>query len=103
MQGPGRLLGCMDTGDDATRGPRDTPDAHNTYNPWTIVNLVFHHLTDEGHHPVLGETGDPGKPAADLLRALGVTPAWESRPHVVTNVSDDLARLREAFEADHGQ
>ncbi len=89
----------MDTGDDATHGPHDSADAADTYNPWTIVNLVFHHLADEGLHPVLGESGDPGKPAADLLRALGLTPAWESRPHVVTSVTDELAQLRAAFEA----
>jgi hypothetical protein len=85
MQSPRRLLGCMET-----------------YNPWSIVNLVFRHLADEGLHPVLGETGDPGRCATELLRALGITPAFESRPHVVTGVSDELARLREAFEAEHG-
>ena len=49
----------------------------------------------------LGESGDPGRPAADLLRALGIVPAFESRPHVVTGVSAELARLREAFEAEN--
>ena len=72
-----------------------------TYNPWSIVNLVFRELAAEGLHPVLGESGDPGKPAADLLRALGIAPAFESRPHVVTGVSAELARLREAFEAEN--
>ena len=48
-----------------------------TYNPWTVVNLVFHHLADQGLHPVLGEAGDPGAPAADLLRAFGIRPAAE--------------------------
>jgi hypothetical protein len=93
----------MDTSDDAARGPRDAPDTQDTYNPWSIVNLVFRHLADEGLYPILGESGDPGKPAADLLRALGITPAFESRPHVVTGVSDELARLREAFEARNQQ
>ena len=50
---------------------------------------------------MLGESGDPGKPAAELLRALGIVPAFESRPHVVTGVSAELARLREAFEAEN--
>ena len=27
-----------------------------TFNPWTVVNLVFHHLADHGLHPVLGES-----------------------------------------------
>ena len=31
-----------------------------TYNPWSIVNLVFRHLADEGLHPVLGD-GRPGR------------------------------------------
>ncbi len=33
-----------------------TPDAE-TYNPWSVVNLVFHHLADQGLHPILGERG----------------------------------------------
>ena len=49
----------------------------DTYNPWSIVNLVFHHLADEGLHPTLGDSGDPGAPAAALLRALGIQPAAE--------------------------
>jgi hypothetical protein len=93
MQWSRRLLGFMDTHADPEHAPAET------YNPWSIVNLVFQHLAAEGLHPVLGESGDPGKPAAELLRALGITPAFESRPHVVTGVSDELARLREAFEA----
>ena len=72
-----------------------------TYNPWSIVNLVFRHLAAEGLHPVLGESGDPGQPAAALLRALGITPAAEGNRQVTTRVHDDLARLRQAFEADH--
>ena len=95
MQSPRRLLGCMDP------RPDSIPAQEETYNPWSIVNLVFRHLADEGLHPVLGESGDPGKPAAELLRALGLAPAFESRPHVVTGVSAELARLREAFEAEH--
>ena len=38
--------------------------ARETFNPWTVVNLVFHHLADNGLHPVLGETGDPAVPVA---------------------------------------
>ena len=48
-------------------GPSE-PQAE-TYNPWSVVNLVFHHLADQGLHPTLGESGDPGEPAAALLRA----------------------------------
>jgi hypothetical protein len=77
----------------------DTPQ--ETYNPWSIVNLVFRHLADEGLHPVLGESGDPGAPATDLLRALGITPAAEGNNHVSARTADELARLRDAFEAAH--
>ena len=72
-----------------------------TYNPWSIVNLVFRHLADEGLHPVLGESGDPGKPAAELLRALGIAPAAEGNRRVSVRVSDELARLRQAFESEN--
>ena len=72
-----------------------------TYNPWSIVNLVFRHLADQGLHPVLGESGDPGQPAAALLKALGITPAAEGNRQVATRVHDELAKLRAAFEADN--
>jgi hypothetical protein len=71
-----------------------------TYNPWTIVNLVFHHLVDEGLHPVLGGTGDPGGPATELLRALGITPAAEGNRQVMEDVRDQLAELRTAVFGD---
>ena len=29
---------------------------HETFNPWSIVNLVFHHLADQGLHPILGQS-----------------------------------------------
>jgi hypothetical protein len=98
MQSSRRLLGPMDTSDDAARDSRAPEESHN---PWTIVNLVFRHLAAEGLHPVLGETGDPGAPAAGLLRALGIVPAAEGSNHVAARVNNDLARLREAFEADN--
>jgi hypothetical protein len=75
--------------------------AQETYNPWSIVNLVFRHLADEGLHPVLGETGDPGAPAAALLEALGITPSTDGSRKITRRVSDELARLREAFETQH--
>ena len=87
----------MDTSDDAGSGPREGPE--ETYNPWSIVNLVFRHLADEGLHPVLGETGDPAGPAAELLRALGIAPSTDGSKKVTSRVSDELARLRAAFEA----
>ena len=68
-----------------------------TYNPWSIVNLVFQHLAAQGLHPVLGEAGDPGGPAADLLRALGITPAAEGNRQQIQTIRVELAQLRAAF------
>jgi hypothetical protein len=76
----------------------EMPKETETFNPWSIVNLVFRHLAHEGLHPVLGEAGDPGAPAADLLRALGITPTAEGNRQVSARTRDELARLRAAFE-----
>ena len=79
-------------------GP-DQPE-EETYNPWSIVNLVFHHLADQGLHPTLGESGDPGEPAAALLRALGIEPAAEGNRQDSQRVQDHLAEIRNAFFGD---
>jgi hypothetical protein len=71
-----------------------------TFNPWSIVNLVFHHLADQGLHPVLGEAGDPGAPAAELLRSLGIEPAAEGNMQVSRDVRDHLAEIRSAMFGD---
>jgi hypothetical protein len=70
------------------------------YNPWTVVNLVFEHLADQGLHPVLGESGDPSDAAAQLLTSLGITPGDPSwgEGQDAERVRDDLAALRAAFE-----
>jgi hypothetical protein len=68
--------------------------AEETYNPWSVVNLVFHHLAEQGLHPTLGDTGDPGGPAADLLRALGIEPAPEGNRQVSRDVQQQLAQIR---------
>jgi hypothetical protein len=73
---------------------------HETYNPWTIVNLVFHHLAGQGLHPVLGEAGDPGEPAAALLRAFGIAPAAEGNREVATHIRAELEQLRNAVFGD---
>ena len=75
---------------------RDEP-TRETFNPWSIVNLVFHHLADQGLHPVLGEAGDPGAPAAELLRSLGIAPAAEGNMQVSRDVRDHLAEIRSAM------
>jgi hypothetical protein len=68
-----------------------------TYNPWSIVNLVFSHLASEGLHPVLGEAGDPVAPAAELLRALGITPAAEGSRQAAEQTKQQLAEIRALF------
>ncbi len=73
------------------------PDAETdteTYNPWSVVNLVFTHLAEQGLHPVLGETGDPAPHARALLRALGIEPAPEGNREVMRDVRDHLAEIR---------
>lgn len=65
-----------------------------TYNPWTVVNLVFSHLAEQGLHPVLGESGDPGPPAHALLLALGIQPAPEGNREVMRAVHANLAENR---------
>lgn len=65
-----------------------------TYNPWTVVNLVFHHLADQGLRPMLGETGDPAAAATGLLRSMGIAPAPEKAGPADPEVQDELAELR---------
>ena len=74
-----------------------------TYNPWTIVNLVFKHLAAQGLHPVLGEAGDPGAPAAELLRALGITPDIQGSRQRSAHTQDQLAKLRAIFFEGDGE
>jgi hypothetical protein len=54
--------------------------ATQTFNPWSVVNLVFHHLAEQGLHPVLGESGEPGRPAPNLL--LGIRPTRPPQPPI---------------------
>ncbi|HEV7652007.1 MAG TPA: hypothetical protein VGP26_27955 [Actinophytocola sp.] len=65
-----------------------------TYNPWTVVNLVFNHLAEVGLHPVLGGAGNPGEPAAELLRALGIGPTPEGDARIDAEKKAKLAELR---------
>ncbi|MGQ0841611.1 hypothetical protein [Actinokineospora sp.] len=68
--------------------------AAETYNPWSVVNLVFHHLADEGLHPVLGGTDDPGEPAAALLKAFGIEPMVEGNRQVSLAIKQQLTEIR---------
>ncbi|HEY3895798.1 MAG TPA: hypothetical protein VGL88_10575 [Pseudonocardiaceae bacterium] len=79
---------------------RPAESQYETFNPWSIVNLVFEHLAQEGLHPTLGEGGDPGAPAADLLRAMGITPAPEGNRQVSDRVQQQLADIRDAMFGD---
>ncbi|MFF5988056.1 hypothetical protein [Prauserella flavalba] len=72
----------------------DPAPSSETYNPWTVVNVVFHHLVAEGLHPTLGESGHPGEPAAELLRALGIRPAAEGNNRINDDIQRQLADLR---------
>jgi hypothetical protein len=74
--------------------PHNTQSRTESYNPWSIVNLVFHHLAEQGLHPVLGESGDPGGPARELLLALGIEPAAEGNRQITVNVRSELEELR---------
>lgn len=65
-----------------------------TFNPWTVVNLVFNHLADYGLHPVLGEAGDPAVPATALLRAMGIEPGRNDETVSSPSVQDQLAEIR---------
>ncbi|NUR05525.1 MAG: hypothetical protein HOQ45_00780 [Nocardioidaceae bacterium] len=72
-----------------------------SYNPWSVVNLVFTHLAQQGLHPTLGDSGDPGPPAGALLEALGIEPAAEGNREVMRGVHEHLAEIREAvFEGE---
>jgi hypothetical protein len=70
----------------------------DSYNPWTVVNLVFGHLVEQGMTPVLGEAGDPGEAAAALLRALGIHPAVDGTGKLGEQTREELAALRAVFD-----
>ncbi|KAA9153531.1 hypothetical protein FPZ12_034365 [Amycolatopsis acidicola] len=73
---------------------------NETYNPWTVVNVVFRHLAEQGLHPEFGDGGHPGEPAAALLRALGITPAPEGDSRLWQENQDKLAELRRTMLGD---
>lgn len=85
------------------------------FNPWSVVHLVFDHLSAQGLHPVLGEVGgasgatgevrDPSVPAGELLKALGIEPgdpSW-ARGQDPTQIQDQLAELRSLFDPVQGE
>jgi hypothetical protein len=74
-----------------------------TFNPWSVVNLVFEHLADAGLHPVLGETGDPAVPARALLLSLGITPSADGNQRIKDDVRNQLDELRAVVMDQHGQ
>jgi hypothetical protein len=87
------------SGDAATGGSAER------FNPWSVVHLVFDHLSAQGLHPVLGEIGDPSVPAGELLKALGIEPgdpSW-ARGQDPTQIQDQLAELRSLFDPVQGE
>lgn len=64
-----------------------------TFNPWTVVNMVFHHLVAEGLQPVISQD-DPARPASELLRALGIVPSLMPDARARQRREDELAMLR---------
>lgn len=85
----------------AGSGERADDGQAETYNPWSIVNLVFGHLAEQGLHPVLGNGRDPGEPARALLSALGIQPSADGNLEVRRRVHAHLAEIRTVvFDAD---
>jgi hypothetical protein len=68
-----------------------------TFNPWTVVDLVFRHLADAGLHPVLGQTGNPAEPAAALLRSMGIEPGRNDESLTSPGIQDELEQLRARY------
>jgi hypothetical protein len=68
-----------------------------SYNPWSVVNLVFQHLAEQGLHPVLGSAGDPAPSAAGLLRSLGIHPLAEGSDRQTRQLRQELDDIRAAF------
>lgn len=69
------------------------------YNPWTIVNLVFRHLADEGMGPVIGQQ-DPSIPAGELLSALGIVSSPIPDARSTRRRDEELAALRARYLPD---
>lgn len=72
-------------------------DEGQTFNPWSVVNLVFTHLVDQGLRPTFGDGGDPAPAARALLEALGVQPSHEGNQQVVRDVRDHLSEIRQVM------
>ena len=76
-------------------------DHPETFNPWSIVNLVFHHLAEEGLHPVLGEAGDPGNPRLTCCGRSASSPPRRATGWKSDQRKQRLAEIRAAFEMSH--
>ena len=85
---------------DETSGADAGSAPDEAFNPWSVVHLVFDHLSGQGLHPTLGHGGDPGAPAAELLRRLGIEPRAEGDRRVERDVQAHLAEIRAAMLED---
>lgn len=89
-----------DVGSGAVGAGAKAAAAPETFNPWTVVHLVFHHLAANGLHPVLGGRGDPAVAATALLRELGIEPGRNDESVNSPQVQDHLAAMRAHFLGD---
>ena len=78
----------------------DDIPADETYNPWTIVNAVFHHLADAGLHPVLGSGRRPGRGGRRPARRARHSAVHARRPPSLQDHETELAELRQAVFGD---
>ena len=90
-------VGAAAAGGSAGTGAPPTVGTPENVNPWTVVNLVFHHLAANGLHPVLGGRGDPAVAATALLRELGIEPGRNDESVTSPRVQDQLAAMRAHF------
>jgi hypothetical protein len=95
--GDGAVGAAAAAGGSVGAGGAPVAGTPETFNPWTVVNLVFHHLAANGLHPVLGGRGDPAVAATALLRELGIEPGRNDESVTSPRVQDQLAAMRAHF------
>ena len=84
-------------------GPPKSDERPETYNPWSIVHLVFEHLSDQGLHPTLGDGGSPARPRGGVRGRSPIEPAAEGNREVVRAVRAHLAEIRPVMLEEPGR